>query len=102
MFQLAAVHKSLTATFIARVLTTMDEQPIGVVNRLCYRAKKRFSKIGIKLVFHFNFPKFSHFCEIIFLKILQEIPKNREKNLLLFQIFPNFWETENIFPKVVI
>lgn len=32
MFQLAAAHKSLTATFIARVLTAMDERPIGVLN----------------------------------------------------------------------
>lgn len=32
MFQLAAAPKSLTAMFIARVLTEMDERPIGVLN----------------------------------------------------------------------
>ena len=44
--------------------------------------------------------KCSHLCEIIFPKILRQIPRNGEKNLLLFQIFPNFWETGNIFPKL--
>lgn len=32
IFQLAAARKSLTAMFIARVLTEMDERSIGVLN----------------------------------------------------------------------
>ena len=41
IFQLAAARKSLTATFIARVLTAMAERPIGVLN-LDTGAKRMF------------------------------------------------------------